>query len=248
MALAVVELEAGTTAARAEETPAALAPVDARTDARRRQSFETLVLPHLDTLRRGAWRLARDPLTAQDLVQEALLKAWRAFDTFRSGTNIRAWLLRILMNAYIDGYRKGRRQPGTTAEEHVDELYLYDHVADGENLRRAGDPADLVVEPMLDPEVEAAMRALPEAFRQAVILSDVEGLTTGEIARRLGVPVGTVMSRLHRARARLVLLLGDYARRQGYDVPAGGLCAGRQPAPAAPAPDPWAPVVDSGAA
>jgi RNA polymerase sigma-70 factor (ECF subfamily) len=145
---------------------------------------------------------------AEDLTQEAVLHAWRAYRSFREGSNFKAWLFRICMNAYIDGYRSRRNSPVT--------LPLLDtDLHEGDAEPRAASPEASVVEAMLDGEIEAALRALPDIFRAAVVLSDLDGMTYEEVAAVLCVPVGTVRSRLFRGRSLMRSALQDYAVRRG---------------------------------
>ncbi len=178
-----------------------------------RRRFEAEALPYFDRLYAGALRLTRNPSDAEDLVQETLLRAFRAFHQFRSGTNIRAWLFRILTNTFINEYRKRRRQPQTVPmEQHVEDWYLYSRLAD-EGLEPSAEAS--VLESLPDEDVQRALSSLPEPFRIAVLLADVEGFSYREIAEITGVPTGTVMSRLHRGRKTLEKELWDVMRRRG---------------------------------
>ncbi|MDQ7844458.1 MAG: sigma-70 family RNA polymerase sigma factor [Armatimonadota bacterium] len=181
-----------------------------------RARFEAMVSEHLDGLFGASLRLTRNRTRAEDLLQETFLRAWRSFHTFRPGTNVRAWLYRILMNAYIDGYRKGEREPEVVDQEDVDEFYLYSKVHESEDFRRAGNPEELLLSSLMDADVKGALDSLPEAFRNVVILADIEGFSYREIAEILGIPIGTVMSRLHRGRRQLQVKLWEYARRARY--------------------------------
>lgn len=191
-------------------------------DATPARVFAALAEEHLDRLYSAALRLTRNRDSAEDLVQETFLKAWRSFHTFQPGTNARAWLYRILMNAYIDAYRKADREPEVVDQEDVEEHYLYSRVQASEELRRQGNPEEIVLQAIMDADVEAALASLPEAFRAAVILADLEGFTYKEIARILEVPLGTVMSRLFRGRRLLQRALWDYALRARRLPPEGG--------------------------
>ncbi len=181
-----------------------------------RERFELLVEEHLDGLFGAALRMTRNRTRAEDLLQEMFLRAWRSFHSFKPGTNVRAWLYRILMNAYIDGYRKSEREPEVVDQEDVDEFYLYSKVHESEDFRRAGNPEEALLNSLMDADVKGALDSLPETFRNVVILADIEGFSYKEIAEILGIPIGTVMSRLHRGRRQLQVKLWDYARRAHY--------------------------------
>lgn len=174
----------------------------------RRDTFERDALPHLDTVYRVALRLAGDAARADDLVQETMLKAFRAWHTFTPGTNARAWLLTILRNQFINEFRRDRLRGPT-----VDVMAIEPHTIFRET---EGDPAARFFAHLVDDEVLAAIDALPEEFREAVVLSDLEGLSYAEIAEVTGVPVGTVKSRLHRGRQALQQRLYAYAVEMGY--------------------------------
>lgn len=192
-----------------------------------RERFQALAEQHLDGLFRAALRLTRNRTKAEDLLQETFLRAWRSFHTFKPGTNARAWLYRILMNAYIDGYRKTTREPEVVDQEDVDEFYLYTKVRESDDFRRAGDPEEVIMARLMDADVKGALDSLPDAFREVVILADIEGFSYKEIAEMLSIPIGTVMSRLHRGRRQLQVKLWEYAKRAHYvsadqAPPAGG--------------------------
>ena len=182
------------------------APVE--TLARRRQRFETDALPHLDELYRGALRFTRNPADAEDLVQDAMVKAYASFDQYRPGTNLRAWLFRILLNTYINKYRKQARRPPTTDSGAVEDWQLAKAAShDSVGLRSAEVHA---LANMPEGTVRDALMDLPEDYRMAVFLADVEGFSYKEIAQIMETPEGTVMSRLHRGRARLRKALANY--------------------------------------
>jgi RNA polymerase sigma-70 factor (ECF subfamily) len=181
-----------------------------------RERFEALVGEHLDGLYGTALRLTRNRAAAEDLIQDTFLKAWRSFRTFQAGTNARAWLYKILMNAYIDSYRRSSRQPETVDHEDVGDFYLYAKAQESDEYRRAGDPEEILLSKIMDADVKEALEQVPEPFRAAVILADLQDFSYKEIAEILGVPIGTVMSRLYRGRRHLQRLLWDYARRAGY--------------------------------
>lgn len=190
-----------------------------------RERFEGLISQHLDGLFGSSLRLTRHRAKAEDLLQETFLRAWRSFHTFRPGTNVRAWLYRILMNAYIDGYRKSEREPEIVDHEDVDEFYLYSKVHESEDYRRSGNPEEVLLNNLMDADVRGALDSLPEAFRSVVVLADIEGFSYKEIAEILAIPIGTVMSRLHRGRRQLQVKLWEYARAAHYvgaQRPSGG--------------------------
>lgn len=179
-----------------------------------RDLYETLVTAHLDGLYSTARRLTRNNASAEDLVQETMLKAWRSFHTFQPGTNVRAWLYRILMNTFFDARRKQSREPETVPADDVGEFYLYGRARDGAALSESGNPEYLVLDQVMDAEMRAGLEALPVPFLAAVLLVDVDGFAYKEAANVLGIPVGTVMSRLYRGRHALRRRLVEYVRRR----------------------------------
>jgi len=185
----------------------------------RQERLETEALTHLDALYRTALRLSRNPQDAEDLVQEAYLNAFRALDRFEEGTNLRAWLFRILNNAFISQYRRRKRRPSSSLDD-VTEYYLYDHMAEGGVAPQPENPEREVLTRIGDDAVLQALEELPVEFRQVELLADVEGFSYREIADILGIPIGTVMSRLYRARRRLQKLLWEEAREAGYGASA----------------------------
>jgi RNA polymerase sigma-70 factor, ECF subfamily len=178
-----------------------------------RARFAELAMEHMPALYTAALRMTRNPADAEDLVQETYLKAYRAFDSFSEGTNLRAWLYRILTNTYINSYRAAKRRPEVTDVEDVEDLYLYHRLAPGDGSGRSAE--EEVLAGFTDDEVKDAIEALPDAFRIAVLLADVEGFSYKEIAEITEVPIGTVMSRIHRGRRALQKTLGDFAQQRG---------------------------------
>ncbi len=185
------------------------APAD---DPALKERFERDVLPLLPNLYSAALRLTRNPSDAEDLVQEAYLRAYRGFSGFEEGTNLRAWMYRILTNTFINAYRKKQREPVTVQEDDVEDWYLYDKL--GETGVEPSAEAE-VLRRMPDEDVQRALEALPEGFRLAVLLADVEGFAYKEIAEILDIPIGTVMSRLHRGRRALEKALWEKVRERG---------------------------------
>jgi RNA polymerase sigma-70 factor (ECF subfamily) len=177
-----------------------------------RARFERDVVPLLPNLYSAALRLTRNPSDAEDLVQEAYLRAYRGFGGFEEGTNLRAWMYRILTNTFINAYRKKQREPITVQDDEIEDWYLYDRL--GASGVEASAESE-VLDRLPDEDVQRALEALPEGFRMAVLLADVEGFSYKEIAEILAVPIGTVMSRLHRGRKALQKALWETVRERG---------------------------------
>src|SRR3979411_2044865 len=177
--------------------------------------FADLAMEHMGSLYTAALRMTRSPADAEDLVQETYLKAYRAFGSFQEGTNLKAWLYKILTNTYINSYRAKKRRPEQTDLDDVEDLYLYRRLGGLEAAAAGRSAEEEGLEHFTEGDVKAAIEALPEQFRMAVLLADVEGFSYKEIAEILDVPIGTVMSRLHRGRKQLQQRLWDLAEERG---------------------------------
>ena len=179
------------------------------------ERFVDDAMEYMQSLYTAAMRMTRNSSDAEDLVQETYLKAYRAYNGFQEGTNLKAWLYRILTNTFINTYRAKRRRPEETDVEDVDNLYLYHRLVGhgGPELGRSAE--DEVLSRFTDEAVKAAIESLPESFRMTVLLADVEGFSYKEIAEIMDVPVGTVMSRLHRGRGALQKALHDFGLERG---------------------------------
>jgi RNA polymerase sigma-70 factor (ECF subfamily) len=183
--------------------------------------FAELAMPHMASLYSAALRMTRNASDAEDLVQETYLKAYRGFGSFEEGTNLKAWLYRILTNTFINSYRARRRRPEESELDDVEDLYLYRRLGGLEAVSAGRSAEEEVLEHFTEAEVKEAVEALPEQFRMAVLLADVEGFSYKEIAEILDVPIGTVMSRLHRGRRMLQKALHDFGAARGLVGTAG---------------------------
>ncbi|XMN59696.1 sigma-70 family RNA polymerase sigma factor [Corynebacterium sp. LaCa116] len=193
-----------------ETTSARQAPTQHREQQR---LFEEQALPLLDQLYGGAMRLTRNPQDAEDLIQETYLKAYNNFGSFKQGTNLKAWLYRIMTNTYINSYRKAKRRPTESSADELSDFQLYTTAGhDSTGLESAEVEA---LKQMPDSQISDAMNDLPEDYRMVVYYADVVGLAYKEIAEVMDTPLGTVMSRLHRGRKLLRTALKDVAREQG---------------------------------
>jgi RNA polymerase sigma-70 factor (ECF subfamily) len=181
--------------------------------------FAELAMEYMGSLYSAALRMTRNPSDAEDLVQETYLKAYRAFGSFKEGTNLKAWLYRILTNTFINSYRARKRRPEQTDIDDVEDLYLYRRLGGLEAVSAGRSAEEEVLEHFTEGEVKAAVEALPEQFRMAVLLADVEGFSYKEIAEILDIPIGTVMSRLHRGRKALQKTLHDFGMQRGLVAP-----------------------------
>jgi RNA polymerase sigma-70 factor, ECF subfamily len=183
--------------------------------------FTELAMEYMGPLYSAALRMTRNPSDAEDLVQETYLKAYRAFGSFKEGTNLKAWLYRILTNTFINSYRARRRRPEQTEIDDVEDLYLYRRLGGLEAVSAGRSAEEEVLEHFTETDVKDAIEALPEQFRVAVLLADVEGFSYKEIAEILEVPIGTVMSRLHRGRRALQKTLHNFGTARGLVAAAG---------------------------
>jgi RNA polymerase sigma-70 factor (ECF subfamily) len=177
-------------------------------------TFADQAMPLMDGLYGAAMRMTRKPADAEDLVQETYLRAYRGFGGFEQGTNLKAWLYRILTNTYINQYRKKKRRPDESDIDDVEDLYLYRRLGGLAGATAGRSAEEELFEQITDSNIKEALEALPEQFRMAVLLADVEGFAYKEIAEILDVPIGTVMSRLHRGRKGLQKQLYEFGRER----------------------------------
>lgn len=178
-----------------------------------RDTFADQAMQYAPQLYSAALRMARNAADAEDIVQETFLRAYRSFDHFEEGTNLRAWLFRILTNTFITTYRAKQRRPQQADVEDVEDLYLYHRVRDVDVASRSAE--DTLFDWFTDDEVKRALEDLPETFRLPVLLADVEEFSYKEIAEMLDIPIGTVMSRLHRGRKAMHKALATFATERG---------------------------------
>lgn len=182
------------------------------------EAFTADAMQYAPQLFSTALRMTRNRSDAEDLVQETYIKGWRSFHTFQEGTNLRAWLFRIMTNTYINKYNAQKRK-GTEVElDDIEELFLYKRLGSIDQSQLSSSAEDQMLELFTDDEVKNAIESLPEDFRIPVLLSDVDGFSYKEISEMLEIPMGTVMSRLHRGRKAMQKMLYEYARERGLIV------------------------------
>lgn len=180
-----------------------------------REDFTHDAMQHAPQLFSTAMRMTRNRSDAEDLVQETFIKAWRSFTTYQQGTNLRAWLFRIMTNTYINKYNAQQRKPTETELDDVEELFLYKRLGAVDQSQLSQSAEDQMLSLFTDDEVKKALEELPDQFRIPVLMSDVEGFSYKEIAEILEIPLGTVMSRLHRGRKLMQKMLYEYAKERG---------------------------------
>ena len=180
-----------------------------------REDFTHDAMQHAPQLFSTAMRMTRNRSDAEDLVQETFIKAWRSFATYQQGTNLRAWLFRIMTNTYINKYNAKQRKPTETELDDVEELFLYKRLGAVDQSQLSQSAEDQMLSLFTDDEVKKALEELPDQFRIPVLMSDVEGFSYKEIAEILEIPLGTVMSRLHRGRKAMQKMLYEYAKERG---------------------------------
>ena len=177
--------------------------------------FESMAMPFMDQLYSHALRLTKNSSDAEDLVQETYLKGYRAFSTFEEGTNLRAWLFRILTNSFINNYRKKQRSFDEEDLDDVEDMYLHRRLESTQTASLGMSAEDMLFERLTEEEIKDAVEDLPTQYREVVLLADVQGFSYKEIADILDIPDGTVMSRLHRGRAKLQKDLLEFASKRG---------------------------------
>jgi RNA polymerase sigma-70 factor (ECF subfamily) len=178
-------------------------------------NFERDAMQYTRQLYSAAMRMTRNPADAEDLVQETFLKAYRAYHTFQEGTNLKAWLYRILTNTYINKYRKESRRPSEVDLGTVEDMYLYRRLGSEESAEAARTTEDRVLDGLVESDIKEAVEELPESFRMPVLLADLEGFSYKEIAEILEIPIGPVMTRLHRGRKAMQKRMCEYAKQRG---------------------------------
>ncbi len=178
-------------------------------------TFEQDALEYARQLYSAALRMTRNPADAEDLVQETYLKAYRAYGTFEEGTNLKAWLYRILTNTFINKYRSDARRPKQSELGDIEDLYMYRRIGAGDSAEAARSAEDRVLDSLVEGDIKQAVEDLPENFRLPVLLADLEGFSYKEIAEILDIPIGTVMSRLHRGRKAMQKRLWEFAEQRG---------------------------------
>jgi len=183
-----------------------------------KEKFTADAMQYAPQLFSTALRMTRNRSDAEDLVQETYVKGWRSFHTFEEGTNLRAWLFRIMTNTYINKYNAKKRKGSEVELDDVEELFLYKRLGSIDQSQLSSSAEDQMLELFTDDEVKGALESLPEDFRIPVLLSDVDGFSYKEIAEMLEIPMGTVMSRLHRGRKAMQKMLYEYARERGLIV------------------------------
>ena len=182
------------------------------------EQFTADAMQYAPQLFSTALRMTRNRSDAEDLVQETYIKGWRSFHTFQEGTNLRAWLFRIMTNTYINKYNAQKRKGPEVELDDVEELFLYKRLGSIDQSQLSSSAEDQMLELFTDVEVKSALEELPEDFRIPVLLSDVDGFSYKEISEMLEIPIGTVMSRLHRGRKAMQKMLYEYARDRGLIV------------------------------
>jgi RNA polymerase sigma-70 factor, ECF subfamily len=184
------------------------------------KTFESDIAEFIPQLYSAALRMTRKPADAEDVLQEALLKAFRGYHTYKAGTNLKAWLYRILTNTFINKYRQATRRPAEVELGELEDLYLFKRLGESGTGGASRSAEEDALDRFVDTDIKEAVEALPEAFRLPVLLADVEGFSYKEIAEIMDVPIGTVMSRLHRGRKQLQRALWRVAEERGIGTSA----------------------------